>query len=605
VTAALEASGQGDSLRGRLLPLIRLLGPERRRIAAAAASGMAYQLVLLGSAAVTAWLVGRAVTGATTAELGPGFVLLALLVAPAALLPWLESFLAHVAGFRVLANIRGRVFAAFERLAPAHLDGRRSGELGATAIADVELLERFFAHTLSPLIVATVVPLGALGALAVLHAALAAALSPVLLLLVIVPGVLRRGASRQGDALRARLGALGAEAVDLLHGLRELLVFGARDAWLTRLRQHDAALLAEKAAHSRRAGLEHAATDALTSLGVLATVLVGAVLVRRGELSPALLPVAVLLAATSLLPVASVLEVMRDLNLAGAAAARVSALLAAPSPITERVAPEPPAPITPAVCFDHAGFRHAPGLPRAVDDVSFEVQPGETVAIVGHSGAGKSTLVSLLLHLWDVEHGAVRIGGHDVRDLPRRTLRQLVCAVPQDVHLFDTTISDNIRLGAPDASQTEVERAARAALAHGFISELPGGYDARVGELGARLSGGQRQRIAIARALLRDTPILVLDEAVSSLDAQSEEELTAAIAEARRGRTCLVIAHRLSTILSADRLVVVERGRLVESGTHASLVAGGGAYARLMASQLDRHDAPRIHQSKQKERAHE
>jgi ATP-binding cassette subfamily C protein CydC len=602
--ARADISSREASRGARLVPLLGLLGAERRRIAAAAAIGIAQQLVLLATACVTAWLVGRAATGAAVAELRPGFMLLALLVVPVALLPWLESFLAHLAGFRVLADIRGRVFAAFERLAPAHLDGRRSGELGATAIADVELLERFFAHTLSPLIVATIVPLGALGALALVHVALAAALAPVLLLLALVPGALRRHAVRHGDALRAQLGALGAEAVDLAHGLRELLAFGARGAWLARLRDRDAGLLAAKRAHSRRAGLEHAATDALTSLGVLGTVLVGAVLVQRGSLSPALLPVAVLLAATSLLPVASVLEVVRDLNLAGAAAARVSALLTAPSPLASRPTVQAAlfegrvaqlAPTAPAVCLDAASFRYAPGLPRAVDGVSFEIQPGETVAIVGPSGAGKSTLASLVLRLWDVEHGAVRIGGHDVRDLAPRALRQLVGAVPQDVYLFDTTIRENIRMGAPGAGERDVERAARAALAHDFISELPGGYDARVGQLGARLSGGQRQRIAIARALLRDTPVLLLDEAVSSLDAQSEEELTATIAQARRGRTFLIIAHRLSTILAADRLLFIERGRLIESGTHAELAARGGAYARLMASQLGRAGAPRIH----------
>lgn len=573
---------------GRLRSLLHLLGPQHRLIGAAVASGIAHQAVVLGTATIAAWLVGLAVTGASPNQLTGGIAVLAALALPVALLPWLESFLAHVAAFRVLADIRGRVFAAFERLAPAFLVERRSGELGATAIADVELLERFFAHTLSPLIVASTVPVAALLGLGIIHWALALGLTPVLALLISVPRWLRRQAAAQGDALRSRLGSLNAEVVDLAQGLREVLIFGDQRQRMARLAREETALLAAKVAHSRRAGFEHAATDGLTTVGLLLVLVIGALLVSRGAVAPALLPVAVMLGATSLVPVAAVLDVVRDLNLASAAAARVSAILGAEAAVVDRAGARPAPPLLPTLAFDNARFRYRAGLDPAVDQVSFEVRPGETVALVGPSGAGKSTLSSLALRLWDVEEGAVRIGGHDVRTISQESLRDLITLIPQDTYLFNTSLRENIRLGAPDADDAAVEAAARAAMAHEFISALPAGYDALVGELGGRLSGGQRQRIAIARALLRDTPILVMDEAVANLDAASEQELAAAISEVRRGRasTWLIVAHRLSTIRSADRLVVLDRGRVVEQGTHEQLLAQSGFYAALISSQL-------------------
>ena len=215
--------------------------------------------------------------------------------------------------------------------------------------------------------------------------------------------------------------------------------------------------------------------------------------------------------------------------------------------------------------------------------MSFGIEPGEAVALVGHSGAGKSTCANLLLRLWDVQAGSVTVGGIDVRDLLQRDLRSLIAVVPQDVYLFHASVADNLRLGNPDATDDEVRRAARLAQATSFIELLPDGFDTVLGERGASISGGQRQRLAIARALLRDAPILVMDEAVANLDAESEASLREAMAEVARDRTTLLIAHRPSTIRTADRVVVLDRGRVVESGTYDELIASGGHLATLLA----------------------
>ncbi len=421
------------SLVARLRPLQGVLGPHRLLVWYAIACGMAYQVVALAVAGTAAWLVGQAATGASAAQLRGGLILLGALVVPAALLRWGDWYLAHVAAYLVLADMRSTAYAAFERLSPGYLLERRSGDLGAAVMSDIEMLEGWIAHTLSPLVVAATVPLAALVALAVFDPAIALALVPVLAMLVSIPAWLRRQAAAQGDEMRARLGELNAETVDVFQGLRELVTFGARRRRLERVADQDDALLAAKVAHGRRAGLEHAATDVLTVLGLVAVLVVAAVQVTRGQLEPALFPVAVILAATTFMPVLAVLDVFRELNLVGAAAKRVTAILDAPAPVVDLVSEPPPGPIQPAVRFEDVSFRYASTLPDAVDGVSFEIAPGETVALVGHSGAGKSTCAHLLLRLWDVGQGAIRIGGHDVRAFPQESLRELLTFVPQDV----------------------------------------------------------------------------------------------------------------------------------------------------------------------------
>lgn len=570
----------------RLLPLLRLLRGHRRIIAIAIISGVANHVFTIASAVLGALLVGRALTGTPPADLRGGFLLLFALVVPLVVAPWAETQLAHVVAFRVLVDVRGRVYDSFARMSPGDLLSRRSGELGSTAISDVELLETFFAHTLSPLVSAAVVPAGALIALAFLDPTLALALLPVLLALASVPIWLRRRAEADGTAVRAAAGALNAEAVDALQGLREVLTFGAGRTQAGRLRDRARALDDARTRHARRAGIELAGTDAIVTLGVLATLVVAGSLVAAGDLRADLLPAAVVLAAFSLAPVTAVVDVAREVGIVSAAAVRVLDLLAVPRAVPDPVRPADVRDATPRVRYGGVTFRYGPDLPPAVRDLDFTVEPGETVALVGHSGAGKSTSAHLLPRLWDTGAGAITIGGHDLRTIADADLRRLVAYVPQDVHLFNISVADNLRLGRPDATGGEIEAAARTAQAHDFVADLPDGYDTVAGELGNLLSGGQRQRLAIARALLAGTPILVLDEAVSNLDAESEQHLAAAIAATRDGRTTLVIAHRLTTIRTADRVVMLEHGRIVEEGRPDELLARGGRFAQLVRTQI-------------------
>jgi len=239
----------------------------------------------------------------------------------------------------------------------------------------------------------------------------------------------------------------------------------------------------------------------------------------------------------------------------------------------------------PSLAFEDVHFSYRPENRSALDGLSFNVEPGETVALVGRSGAGKTTVLSLLLRFFDPQSGVVRVGGHDVRDLGLVQLRQLIAVSFQDTYLFHRSIRDNLLFGRPDATDTELEAAARDAHAHAFICDLPDGYDTVVAERGLRLSGGERQRIAIARALLADRPILVLDEPTSSVDGTSEALIQHALESLTVGRTTLIIAHRLSTIEGADRVLVLDGGQVVESGSHATLLASDGAYSRLVKAQ--------------------
>ena len=571
----------------RLRPIVAILGPYRPMFYTSVLAGMAAQLLRVASAGLGAFVVGQAITGSPADALLPWLVALAAVTLASQTCTVTESWMVHAVSWRSLHDLRLRLHTKFDDLGPGYFLQRRSGDVARVALADVQEIENYTSHVLPPLLTAFIVPLGATIGVGILHPLLAVVLLPFLAAVATVPFWLGRQAEEQGTRARSRAGVLGAVIVDAVQGLREIVAFNAQDRTLTDIGRAQDIAVAANVDHARRLAVEKVVTGALLSGGILVVLGVGAALVNAGSLDPALYPAAVVIAAAAFAPLVALTVVGGELQRIAACADRVWALLDAEPLVRYPATGEIPYP-RPIVEFDDVDFTYPGTGQQVLRGVSFTVEPGETVALVGRSGAGKSTCTHLLQRFWDPDHGRITIGGFDVADLPEGQLRALVCSVPQDAYLFRTTVADNISIGKPDATHAEIRGAAALAAADEFIDALPDGFDTVLGERSADLSGGQRQRLAIARALLRDAPVVIFDEAVANLDTESEAAIRRGLAAIGVDRTTIVIAHRLSTIRRADRVVMLDAGRIVDTGTFESLVNAGGPFAQLVQPTLQR-----------------
>jgi ATP-binding cassette subfamily C protein CydCD len=568
----------------RAIPiLLRMVRRYRLRLLATFGLGIARVAALIGVGVLSALTV-RAVDRGDPVG---GFLVALAFVAPlSGALHWLESWLAHDMAYRLLADLRLALFRKLDALAPAYLVQHRSGDLVSVATHDVELIEYFFAHTITPAFVAVLVPLAVLGTLTAVGWPMAVAVLPFLAYAAVSPVLGRARIDRLAARARGISGDLNAHAVDSIQGLTEIIAFQH-----VRARGEEFAAKARDYLHARMPflrdlALQTALHEIVTGLGGLAVLAAGGLLVIHGRLDPAILPVMTLLAVSAFVPVWEIAQVGRQLADTLGATRRFHAIETAPVAVQDGPGVPAARGIAAALEMESVTFTY-PGRSRpALADVSLAIRAGSTVALVGPSGAGKTTIAHLFLRFWDPDKGVARLDGHDLRDYRLDDLRQRVALVAQDTYLFNDSLRNNVRLARPAATPADVDAAIERAALADFVASLPEGLDTIVGERGTRLSGGQRQRVAIARAFLKDAPILILDEATSHLDAVSEATVRTALDRLTRDRTTLVIAHRLSTVRGADTIVVLDHGRVVESGPHVELLGRRGLYARLISAQL-------------------
>ncbi len=573
----------------QLTRLVAFLRPYRARLAAAigsvvvaSAMGLVFPLVI--GRLVDSALAGTA--GGDPATLNRIALLLLAVFAVQGVFNYVQHYQLAAVGEGVVADLRVRLYSHLMLLSIKFFESRKTGEITSRLTSDVAVIQLTVSHSIAQLASQSLTLAGGVVMLFVISVKLSVTVLVVVPLLIGAARFFGARLERLSTAFQDKVAEANAVAEEAISGIRVVQWFGAQGTLVGR---YSGSIAASYRVALRRARLRALFVPAV-QFAVFSTIALvlwfGGRLVLTGELTGGDLVTFLLYTFTVAGAIGTFTGLFSQLKEALGSTRRIFEML---DEVSEIVDPERPVPleaVAGAVTFDHVSFAYSDRAGDVLTGVSLQASPGEVIALVGPSGAGKSTLVQLIARFFDPTGGGICIDGIDVRDVKLEDLRSHMAAVPQDTHLFSGSIADNIRIGKVDASEGEVRTVAAAANAAEFIESFPDGYDTLVGERGVKLSGGQRQRVAIARALLKDPRILILDEATSALDSESEAVVQDALRLLMEGRTTFVIAHRLSTVRDADRIVVLDAGRIVEEGTHDTLTARGGLYAELSQRQF-------------------
>ncbi|KPK92320.1 MAG: hypothetical protein AMJ88_11270 [Anaerolineae bacterium SM23_ 63] len=535
----------------------------------------------IGLLATSAYIIAFAALQPSIAELQIAIVGVRFFGISRGILRYLERLVSHHAAFRLLASLRLWFYQKLEPLAPARLIHYQSGDLLSRIVADIETLEQFFVRVLAPPMVAICIAVFIWFLMGTFDPRLAVVIIVFLALAgVVTPALVKRlgrGTGRQMVELRA---ALNTALVDGVQGCADLLAFTRAGRHQTHISSLSNQYIQLQERMSQVGGLSNALTGLLMNLSTITLLLVAIPLINAQRIDGVYLALLVLAAIASFEAVIPLPSTFQHLESQLAAAERLYEIVDAQPSVMDpdEISPEP---IDFSLTVRDLRFRYEMDEGPALDGIHFQLDQGSQLAVVGPSGAGKSTLVNLLLRFWDYDNGHISLGGHELRAYRGEDLRRMIAVVSQDTHLFNDTIRGNLLLANPGANESDLVQAAIQAQIHEFIQSLPHGYDTWIGEAGARLSGGERQRIAIARALLKNTPILILDEPTANLDALTEREVVKTLYGLMEGRTTLIITHRLVGLEKVNQILVMREGRIIERGRHDDLIQAGGFYHRM------------------------
>ena len=569
------------------LRLLGFLGPYRFRVALAMLLGVATVAGNVGLLSTAAYVISAAALVSYISLLTIPIYLVRFFSVSRSFSRYFERLVSHDLTFRLLGNLRSWFYVRLTPLAPALLEGYRSGDLLSRLVEDVEELENLYLRAVSPVLVAAVVwglafavlyPFDPALAITVLVFLAAAGVGAPLLV-----WALSRGLGRRQLELRSELYS---RIVDGTQGVQDLLAFGREEEQRREIEALNHKLGRTERRMASIAGLQDSLGDLLTNLAMLTALVLAIPLVASGEVRGvylaflALVALGVFEAAT---PLGGAFQTIGRTTAAGERLFEVS-----DSEPTIRNPKSPlPVPEDFTLRFDNVSFRYGEGDPFSLEDVSFALEPGRKVAVVGPSGSGKSTLANLILRFRDPQGGEIRLGGRSLSEYAQEDVRRLVSVVPQSTHVFNDTLRNNLLLADQEANDEALELALERARISSFIERLPDGLDTYVGEHGSRLSGGERRRLAVARALLKDAPLLVLDEPTANLDTVTELEVLASVWEAARDRAALLVTHRLVGMEEMHEILVMDAGRIVERGAHEQLLAAGGLYCRMLETQRE------------------